>query len=476
MNKCFGNGLKDQRGGIAILTALGFLLFSVPLITASLDLAQASAIDARVKSEITHRQYCGLAVREYLNFLTLDKARWGDWLSDNVDPVDPTGATAKETIAPCGNTITITVVQQSALPPGSTDDPIDDPQNSGVDTYSVPGISVFDDRRFQTTKSVSDSNPVGGSSVAYTITIVNKGDDARDLEKIVDILPDGFNYDCNAPANQLTLPDTAAQVLLPKDHEDRCVEGDNTKLEIEWELPDDTSIPSGRTVTLVFNAVTPFTAGTYCNHAEVVPGGDKTSNGKTAPVQIGVISGPCTGDSVIVTKTVDSATLVSTNTTTNPYTYTFDIDYTMTLENVGTRNLTIKELVDYLPVGFSYVSTSPEGDITGVPENTEQVVEIDRQRVKWKPEPEVAFNSGDTKTLKFSTTAAITRGDYLSDLVVEFGDGLYSADRYTWPTALVSVKDVYDVTATDEEGNQQLISLQVWISDELGVVHAWNLQ
>lgn len=57
---------RDQRGGIAILTALGFLLFSVPLITGSLNLAQNTSIDARVKTDITHRQYCGLGVEEYL--------------------------------------------------------------------------------------------------------------------------------------------------------------------------------------------------------------------------------------------------------------------------------------------------------------------------------------------------------------------------------------------------------------------------
>ena len=57
-NNTFRNNAfrKDQRGGIAILTALGFLLFSIPLITASLDLAQNTAIDARVKTDITTRQ------------------------------------------------------------------------------------------------------------------------------------------------------------------------------------------------------------------------------------------------------------------------------------------------------------------------------------------------------------------------------------------------------------------------------------
>ena len=306
-------GWNGQRGGIAILTALGFLLFSVPLITASLDLAQNTAIDARVKTDITNRQYCGLAVQEYLNFLVLDATRWSDWLTNNVDPNDPTGATSTETIQPCGKTITITATQQTVLPPGSTSDPVNNPLSFGPNLFSIPTITVFNGREFQTTKAVSDPNPNGGDSVVYTITIVNRNNAALDLEKIQDTLPPGFSYDCNAPPNQLILPDTASQAFLPKDHVVRCVEGDNSKLEIEWELPADTSIPPGRTATLTFNAVTSLSDGNYCNHAEVVPGGDKTTNGNTAPVQIGLIAGNCTGDAVMVTKTVDSATYVSTD-------------------------------------------------------------------------------------------------------------------------------------------------------------------
>ncbi len=77
--------------------------------------------------------------------------------------------------------------------------------------------------------------------------------------------------------------------------------------------------------------------------------------------------------------------------------------------------------------------------------------------------------SGTSKTLKFSTTASITRRSYWSDLLVDFGGGSFAEDRYTWPTALISVKDVYTVTAIDDEGNNQIIALHVWVGDETGV-------
>ena len=160
-------GARDQRGGIAILTALGFLLFSIPLITSSLNLAQNTAIDSRVKTVITHRQYCGLAVQEYLDYLLLDNTRWANWLTANVDPNDPTGATFTETIDPCGRSLTITVTQQTVLPPGSTQDP--------EGTAPIPS-SPYNNRDLQVTKTVSDPNPDAGASVLYTITVPKRED------------------------------------------------------------------------------------------------------------------------------------------------------------------------------------------------------------------------------------------------------------------------------------------------------------
>ena len=57
LNKASG---RDQRGGIAILTALGFLLFSIPLISGALGLAQTTNIDARVKTTITRERCAGV--------------------------------------------------------------------------------------------------------------------------------------------------------------------------------------------------------------------------------------------------------------------------------------------------------------------------------------------------------------------------------------------------------------------------------
>lgn len=457
---------RDQRGGVAILTALGFLFFSIPLITGSLNLAQNTSIDARVKTDITHRHYCGLGVEEYLDYLVADETRWAAWLTANVDPNDSTGATSTETVDPCGRNITITVTQQSVLPTGSTTNPIGNP------LATIPPLSAYGSRDFQSSKIVSNSNPNAGDPVTYTLTVVNRDSTPTTLTQIEETLPPGFSYDCNGPANMLTLPGTAPQVIVPDGGPCSGPGG----VDIEWDMPPGTSIPAGGTITLTFTAVTSVVSGTYCNEFQVGQGGNKTRSGNTAIVQIGLIPGLCPGEAVVVSKTVDSVNYVSTDTTTDPSTYSFDIDYTITIDNIGTADVTLKEFIDLLPVGFSDASTSPSGDITDIPDQLHQVNQVDRQRITWKFNPEVPLLSGTSKTLKFSTTASLSRGNYWSDLLVDFGGASFAEDRYTWPTALISVKDVYTVTATDDAGNNQVIALQVWVGDENGVIATWNLR
>ena len=457
----------DQRGGIAILTALGFLLFSVPFITASLDLAQNSAIDARVKTDITHRQYCGLAVQEYLNYLVADPSRWADWLADNVDLGDPTGATSTEVITPCGKAITITSTQQATIPTGSTTDPVGNP------LAAIPPLSAYGNRDFQTSKIVSDWNPIGGVSVMYTLTVVNRGSTATTLTKIEDTLPPGFLYDCDGPANKLTLPGAEAVVIVPHHLEHVCDQPDH---ELKWDMPPGTSIPSGGMVNLTFNAVTSMSPGTCCNEFQVGPGGNKTRSGNTAIVQIGIIPDLCPGEAVRVSKTLASVSYISTDEYASPFTYSFTADYDITIENIGTENVTIKEFIDLLPVGFSYVSTNQSRDIIDPPDQLHHESQVDRQRITWKFNPEIALESGTSQTLTFTATATVARGFYWSDLLVDFGGGTFSEDRYSWPTALISIVDSYNVTVTNEEGNKQVIALQVWISDADGVISTWNLQ
>ena len=178
-------------------------------------------------------------------------------------------------------------------------------------------------------------------------------------------------------------------------------------------------------------------------------------------MQIGDHAGLCAGDAVSVSKTVETAVLVSTNTLSGDYVYTFDIDFNITADNIGSTSITIKEYIDLLPTGFSYVSTSRKADITEIPDNLHHENQVDRQRVTWKFNPDVELSTGESQSLVFTTIASLTRGNYWSNLLVDFAGGASSEDRYSWPIALILVRDVYTVTATDDQGNEQVIAADV---------------
>ena len=647
-----GNG---QRGGVAILTALAFLLFSVPVITGSLGLAQHTSIDSRVKTEIMNEHYCGLGVHQYIEYQVIDTVRWDAWLAANPDPGNP--GTYTEATNVCGDTINIELTQQAALPPDAyTGPPLVEP------LVTIPQVPDYNQRKFQTFKTVSDSNPAGGNPVTYTITAINRDSNSAPLIKVIDNLPAGFAYDWSAAPSQVTLPGMAPQDIVPvvtpgggggggcqgvgclgqhdivlaldnsgsigvddfvllqdaakllvdtfylnatsgaiigvtrfrgssesvhvmsddatslKASIDALVQGgpglasgtnivaglDGSSLQfatgqgdrvdpnvvifitdgddtfgnsdaviatasaatgaevfaigvgsvsqstidaiasnpnnehafpvanflglidliegigasrdqITWQMPPSTSILPGEGITLTFTAVTSAVPGTYCNEVEVLPGGSETRSGETAIVQIGPVAGLCPGEAVVVSKTMDSVNLVSTDTSVAPFTYTFDVDYTITVDNIGTDDLTIDGFIDLLPQGFSYFQMLP-GDITNGPSLLVTVNPVNRQRATWLFSPAILVASGTAKTLKFSTTTAINRGNYWNDLLVDFGGTSFPEDIYTWPTALVSVKDIFNATATEGDGDASPITLEAWIGDQAGLIDFWGIR
>lgn len=218
------SNLKGQRGGVAILTSLGFLVFSVPLITGSLGLAQTTNIDARVKTDVMHRDYCGLALKEYIKYLLMDTSRWVEFLVANVEPSDPTKVTA--TVDVCGEDITLTVTQQ---------DPNPDEVLVADPLPTIPNAPAYKQRDFQTYKTVSDSKTEAGKPVTYTITAINRSDQPTTLREIHDVLPAGFSYDCSDPPDQLTLPGLAHQDIIP--YPIPCPAGSA----IQWDLPPTTT-------------------------------------------------------------------------------------------------------------------------------------------------------------------------------------------------------------------------------------------
>ncbi len=275
----------SSGGGIALITALGFLLFSIPLITSSLDLAQNTAIDARVKAEITQQHYCGLAIGEYFDYLLIDTSRWDAWLTANTDGGDP--AVYTETRDACGEDIEIQMSQQEVLSLIYVDDNLDD-------TTIIPNISAYNDRDFQVTQTVSDANPTGGDSVVYTVTVANRTASLKWLDEIKVSVDVAFIYDCDATADQLALPDGPSEDLAPdhRSHGNFC-DGDGDR-NILWDLDFfDGFIESGEEITLTYTSVTSAMLGTYCSEAKADPDDAENRTGENAVVQIGSTPGVC---------------------------------------------------------------------------------------------------------------------------------------------------------------------------------------
>ena len=115
-------------------------------------------------------------------------------------------------------------------------------------------------------------------------------------------------------------------------------------------------------------------------------------------------------------------------------------------------------------------------DITDAPSNLHYVSTLDRQRVTWKfNSSPIVIAAGTTKTLKFKADGTNGQGNYWVDLLADFQQGSFHEKVYTWPTALVAIKDTYLVTGTDANGNEFIIALQVEVQGEDGLIAKWNI-
>jgi len=132
-------------------------------------------------------------------------------------------------------------------------------------------------------------------------------------------------------------------------------------------------------------------------------------------------------------------------------------------------------LTDLLPTGFTFGTMDFSGDITDAPWKVQTQNSVSRDEVTWRfQSPNIVIPSGTSQTIRFSTTANLTRGDYRSDVLADFAGGVFPRNKYTWPTALIEVRDIFNVSASDD-GGDQLSGLQLVVSDDTGEINTWTL-
>ncbi len=238
-----------------------------------------------------------------------------------------------------------------------------------------------------------------------------------------------------------------------------------------------TSLASGEMITLSFQATASPANGTHCNEAWADPGGLNTRSGKSAVVQVGPDSGVCAGTAIKLSKTVVSASGLVLGQPADPLIqkFTFNVGYAIAIENIGTNPVEVGRIRDLLPSGFSYNLGTANGEIGFNPyEHLEH--QEDRWRLTWDLEPELVIASGATKTVSFNTTATVQPGDYWNDALVTIGDDDdYDVPIYSWPTAVVTVREAFDVQVTGPGGDPKFISIQVIVSTDSGVIARWDI-
>lgn len=226
--------------------------------------------------------------------------------------------------------------------------------------------------------------------------------------------------------------------------------------------------------------------GNYCNEAWAEPGDDNTKTGMTAAVKVGsvaedndVCEGTEPGAKVtkIVSQIVDA---VPTGSPLPSDTYQLTVEYSKEVENVGPVSLNLGPsgatgygIRDLLPLGFCFVDDSATfqgaslaNPSTNIPQGSNLCPSSDtRQRLDWDFSESIP--SGETRTLVYRTSALVSAGNYRSDLLANFTEFTDPA-VYTWPTAMVMVRDSFIVDATVD--GRAIVSIDVSMGGSSGSI------
>jgi len=241
--------------------------------------------------------------------------------------------------------------------------------STGFPTRSTGATAPVYVNVYTLNKSVSPSLVIAGGTVTYTLTFTNSSNSDETITQITDTLPSGFTYVTGSYGGTLGV----------------AANPTGTTGTITWN--GSWSLPKNASRTLTFNATASSTPGTYNNNAGWTLTG-KTTNptGNAAPVTVFDLT---------IAKTVDKAEVVDGDT----------VRYTMTLTNIGGPAITVNQVADTLPSGFTYVTGTTTGLTTNNPTGTTGTI-------TWSTGGPWTLPASGTLTLSFDATASSTDGTY----------------------------------------------------------------
>ena len=414
---------REERG-VAMIVVLAFMVLAIPATTAALSFTATVSQDSREQRARATEQFSAVGANDYAIFRLLHEPGFKEGLVPGV-PV-------QEILPLNGGDVAVTWEKRGS--PGATLPP------------NPP--AVLSTSKGATPATIPADTP---TTVTYTIQVTNDGPDPADLLQIHDGLPPHAVY--------LTGTTTGVTTSDPSVFAFDDGQGGAVFQFLTWDLT--TQLQPAEFATLQFQVQMDAPEGHYCNEAWADPGGKATGTGPTAKLQVGAPVEPlCVNELVEVRKTVDTSSAPSGTPTV--------FRYRIEVENASASSQSFTWIYDVLPAGFTYQSGSVSGDITT--SNPFAWFSGGQQRLFWLFFFGKSLDPAQTKFLEFDASATLSSGSYTNQAWVGFNGLLNSA--YTYPTAEVTVFDVFDVTVSDGETTS---TAQVWVGDDGFEVTEWEL-
>lgn len=388
-----------ERGGVALVMVLSFMVLAVPLTTTGLRTAGQLQRASRVYDDRLHAMYNASSGIEAALYELLSDPAFDDDLTPSTPSKHVVVENNDETM-----TVTITKIFSSETLQGQgivVDKTVSTPYDPGV----VPADTL--------------------TTYTFTIIVKNEGTGTVELVGIYDYLPPGMTY---VPSSTSGL--TAEEPNIGQIADATC---GSTPDDLWWNLSgDDVSLADGQQLTLTFQAAGTLPDGVYYNQAQI-----RYDPWWTAPdqyiytpyiaeVTVGAGGQKCGYEMEIA---VSQAVTPETPSPGVPTEFT----YTITVENVSASTRYVCKVEDLLPPTFTYDVLSagdyPSNVRTVEPEELQEI--SGRWSLRWADgldsslESLVTMPAGTTSTQVFRANAIPESGmNYFNEFDVVWARSL----------------------------------------------------